>query len=529
MPAHREPDSLKKQCLLWYFNCVFHKRKPIDAKYVPVEIVDSIMQLSSEAQVNGAHISQVYRMIELHGHHCRHIHLEFKEWVNVYPMRIELLLNLISNNTNPFILKKFSIFGHSIPWNICDISKCLINLNGLTFLKLYVHNLNDQILETISKSCHNLEELYLQGMNFSNKSIVSLAGIGPNGEKELNKWSDRLGCPNLRILMMLKESRTPPKFSFNAIVCLLENLSKLESIRIPHYCLTSALIRLSSTGVKRLSNLSQYSANFSTISYSDWSHISNILNKIIRLSPHLTDLNITIDIKTSFQCLYPLSKLQHLHTFTITKALRNTSKDEESNTENIDKYSNSSELVSIIALFGHKLNHLELHNIYSIDLKQIIHFCPNLLELEVTNVKQITNNSNKLMSYRPNEELFKNLRHLKLFGHSENRITANNLIEILGFCQNLRFLKIGWCSSFDDYTIDRLLSMNHLRQLSHLEFHEMSEKLTIDSVMQIIITRVMALSLHLLYCDGISCEDIENLRQFVREFNIDLTLKYYYD
>ena len=527
MPAHREPSTLRKQCLLWYFNNMFHKRRSVEAKFMPVEIVDDIVQMSVEAQVNGAHITQVYRMLELHGHHCRHIHLEFKEWINIYPMTIESLLALVANNTNPFILTKFSVFGHSISWNIYDLNKCLNSLNGLTVLKLYVHNLNDQTLETISHYCRSIEELYLQGMNFSNKAVSSLAGIGQNGIKDM---TDSFSCCKLKTLVMLKESRSPPKFKFTAIACLLDNLPNLESIRISHNCLTTALLRMSSIGVKRLPNLRYYSANFAAIADTDSTNISKILSKIIGLSPELTDINITIDLKTSFHCLKPLSKLKHLHTFSITKALRNTSRDNgyEETVESIDKRSDSSELVSILATFGHKLNHLELHNIWSIDLKQIISLCPNLMELEVTNVQQITDSSQSI-GYRPNEDLFKSIRDLKLFAHSDNKITSNNLIEVVGHCKNLRFLKIGWCSALDDFTIDRLLSLNHLSHLSHLEFHEMNEKLTIDGVMQIIITRSIGLSLHLLYCDGINCDDIDNLRQFIKEFNIDLTVKHFYD
>lgn len=503
---------------------MFHKRRSIEAKFMPVEIVDDVVQLSVEAQVNGAHITQVYRMLELHGHHCRHIHLEFKEWINVYPMRIESLLALVANNTNPFILSEFSIFGHSIPWNICDINKCLNSLNGLTVLKLYVHNLNDQTLEIISHSCRNIQELYLQGMNFSNKAVSSLAGIGENGHKDR---TNSFSCSKLKTLVMLKESRTPPKFTFTAIVCLLDNLSNLESIRIPHNCLTIALLRMSSVRVKRLVNLKYYSANFAANADTN---VSNTLAKIIRLSPELTELNLTLDMKTSFRCLWPLSNLQHLHTFSVTKAVRNNSRDNpfEEVVDHLDQRSDGCELISILAALGHKLNHLELHNISSIDLKQMISLCPNLVELEVTNVQQIVDNSQSI-GFRPNEELFRSIRHLKLFAHSDNKITANNLIEVVGHSKNLRFLKIGWCSALDDTTIDRLLSLNHLRHLSHLEFHEMSEKLTIDGLMQIIITRSIGLSLHLLYCDGISCEDIDNLRQFVKEFNIDLTIKFFYD
>lgn len=524
MPAHREPKSLRKLCLIWYFNTIFDKREQIDAKYVPIEIVDDIMQLLIEAQANGAHINQVYRILELHGHHARRIHLEFKEWINVHPMKTEILLRLISTHTNPFLFKYFSIFGHSIPWNTCDLVNNLMYLNGLSVLKLYVHNLNDEVLETIAKYCRNLEELYLQGMNFSNKSIMMLAGINENGLK----YSDQFGCNNLRVLMMLKETRTPPKFTYMSIACLLQHLSKIEAIKIPHFCLTRALMRLSKMVIKQLPSLAYYSGNFSTTPDSDSNTIADILQRITRLSPFLTNVNITLDMKTSFESLIPLSKLQHLHSFTITKALRNHSKDYSDESIDIDKHSNNDELYAIIARIGPKLNHLELHNIFIIDLKHISILCPNLFELEVTNAKQIINKS-QLIRYEHNIEIFKNLKHLKLFAHSDNRITRNNLIDILSYCQNLRFLQIGWCYALDNQTIDKLLSLNQFKFINHIEFHELSESFTIDSVMQIVITRIRALNMHLLYCDGINCADIEKLRQFIEEFNLDLTVKYFYD
>jgi hypothetical protein len=146
----------------------------------------------------------------------------------------------------------------------------------------------------------------------------------------------------------------------------------------------------------------------------------------------------------------------------------------------------------------------------------------------VTNAKQIINKS-QLIRYEHNIEIFKNLKHLKLFAHSDNRITRNNLIDILSYCQNLRFLQIGWCYALDNQTIDKLLSLNQFKFINHIEFHELSESFTIDSVMQIVITRIRALNMHLLYCDGINCADIEKLRQFIEEFNLDLTVKYFYD
>lgn len=419
---------------------------------------------------------------------------------------IRTVLRSVVSPTDEKFFKKLTIFGHWLPWKLCDISHALSFSTGLTYLKLYVRGLNDIIIKAIAISCRNLEELHLQGMNFSDSGLKSI--VGHNWMTGTND-NVTLGCPGLRILSFIEDGEDSRiLFTTDSVIALLSGLPKLRVFDLPTDQVEHSVQFMREPNSSQRLGLTSFKANSSSIEL------------VAIMCPNLTTLNLVLDCKSNFQQIKLLVQLSHLHTLIITG--HSVGND---NCQSNDGDDLTTELIYyIFNLIGNRLNHVEIHLAIKVDMRMISMACPDLHTLELTNVIAIKDNSLILPSRL--KRILSNVKNMKLLANSDNTITACDLVSLLINCNSLEYLFIGWCDNLTDKVVDELISSKCFELLERLELHEIGPNLTHVGLTNLILSANSIKMINLLGCEGILPEDVLNFQQLVQESNLDISIKF---
>ena len=523
MPHSKHSKSLRTICLNELLSVAINKPYLLSDLVLPPSVSSDVIETAYAEQLKGRVTTLQYAdIVRLFSRTLTELTLELVDQycgessVTLHETT-RSLLRRIAERTDPNYFRSLTIYGHWLPWKQCDLSRTISCVTGLRHLTLYVRELSDVVIKAIAISCRELEDLRLQGTAFTDCGLKSLAGyVWTSGAHEPNQ----IGCPNLRAIIMTESHESLPKFSYFSISALIDHLLNLRTISLPNDFVTKSitdLIRIKPSRIIQLVNL-KCSAQFII------SHIRSL--------PNISTITLIVTSTYDFTNLICLKELQHLHSVILM---------EDADIEHVTDfdYSNfrssyNTTLYDLLKAIGHKINQLEIHLELCLDIFVIGSLCPQLMTLEVTNVFTISDE--RVRNYRCTGDvsLFSSLRNLKLLANSENKISERDLSNLLINCYSLCYLFIGWCDTFGDSVIDKVLNVENvnnvhncrLRKLTQIELHEMSNSLTKIGIQQLVFSLPNIKSINLLGCEDLSSFDIMELCAIVNSLNLDVDIKY---
>ncbi|KAI1290337.1 hypothetical protein HDE_09219 [Halotydeus destructor] len=502
MAPSKSPSTLKSQSIVIVIrNVLTSRRFSSNSKLVlPPSLATDIISMAYKLQLCGQVTTLQYNdLIRTFGSTLTSLVLELTD-AYCGESTVTLLevtrnvLRTVAEPTDPLYFKNLTIYGHWLPWKMCDLSRTLSFTRGLTSLTLYIRNLNDVIIKAIAISCRDLEHLSLEGTQFTDCAIKALAGyIWTSGKRDIKA----IGTPKLRTLMFTESEHSTPFYTEHSICTLLDEIRTVQSIYLPTDHVTQAIHELSTIKPGKQLNLTKFKGN------------SNCLKSIVTSCPLLETVELIVDTNYDIDKLVDLNELNHLHSIAL-------------HSPNHDFNSYHFEFCNALTSLSPKLCHLEIHLPLELDLITISRQFHNLVHLELTNVLSLRT----LPINRIKKPMLVHLEHLKLMAHSDNKITELDLIQLLENCFKLKYLFIGWIEGFSDHLIDSVLTKNPLENLKQIELHETGPNLTTIGLTQLIFSLSNLVSIHLMSSEAINAEEAQAINCLINESNLDVAFNY---
>lgn len=217
------------------------------------------------------------------------------------------------------------------------------------------------------------------------------------------------------------------------------------------------------------------------------------------------------------KCVTLLSELQHLHVLHIGNS------DEEF-------ISFEDGILPLLQTRGNSLLDLSLHEVNKIDLGLIAALCQNLKKFSCLiagyPVAEFPMHTHPEIIASVNHDVFSKLEQVKLLIHTPENTFPAQYVKILTVnAVKLRELHFAFVHSLTDTVLDFILNANKFEHLENCYF-ESCNKLSGDSINQLIDVCQVMKSLVLKYCNEITRQDFAQYCKFCRDNNFEMNIEW---